>query len=203
VTLIGLRWAYSPGFGDSFEVVAGNALEGLKIADSVRIGQRRLLAAMVAGFLLSTIVGLYVVLTGMYHYGFHNTAAAASGWLLPQLRGEGGRISAMLTNPSGSDLNGLMAILGGGATAIALGALRSRFWWWPFHPYGYLAANLWGMHWYWMPFFVAWACKALVIRYGGLQLYRRTLPLAIGLIAGNMVSSGMWVAMTLIWGRNG
>jgi hypothetical protein len=82
--------------------------------------------------------------------------------------------------------------------AILLGTLRLRFWWWPLHPIGYLAANCWGMHWYWMPLFVGWLWKTLTIRYGGLRLYRRTMPVAIGLIVGDMVSSGLWVTINSI-----
>jgi hypothetical protein len=198
VAIIGLRWTYFPGFGESYEVVTGNALEAFKIADSARIRQRRLVAAIVVGFLISVAVGIYVVLTGMYHYGYYNTRAASSGWLHSQLRGVGGRVYNMLTSPTKFDLNGTIAMLAGGSTAVVLGALRLRFWWWPLHPYGYLAANCWGMHWYWMPLFVGWLFKTLAIRYGGLQLYRRTVPLAIGLIVGDMASSGMWVGLNLI-----
>jgi len=70
--------------------------------------------------------------------------------------------------------------------------MRLRFWWWPFHPIGYIAANCWGMHWNYMPFFLGWLFKSLVIRYGGLRLYRTTVPLAIGLIVGDLVNQGIW-----------
>ena len=72
---------------------------------------------------------------------------------------------------------------------MVLGLFRLRFWWWPFHPVGYLAANTWGMQIYYMPFFLGWALKVVVIRYGGLRLYRATVPLAIGLIVGDQLNS--------------
>jgi hypothetical protein len=56
------------------------------------------------------------------------------------------------------------------------------------------------MHWYYMPFFIGWLLKTLAIRYGGLQLYRRTVPLAIGLIVGDLVNQGLWVAISLAAG---
>jgi hypothetical protein len=49
-----------------------------------------------------------------------------------------------------------------------------------------------------MPFFVGWALKSLVIRYGGLRLYRVTVPLAIGLIVGDMMNVGVWTAVALV-----
>jgi hypothetical protein len=39
--------------------------------------------------------------------------------------------------------------------------------------------------------------KSLVVRYGGLRLYRQTLPLAVGLIVGSMLNQGMWGLVTL------
>ena len=196
--LISLRWTYFPGFGESFEVCTGNALESFKIADAARIAPRPLFIAMIAGFILSVGIGTYVILTGMYHYGFFNIRASSSGWLGSQLRYVGERIYVLITSPTKFDLNGTIGIAAGAVMAIVLGMMRLRFWWWPLHPIGYLAANCWGMHWYWMPLFVGWLWKTLTIHYGGLRLYRRTMPLAIGLIVGDMVSSGLWVTVNSI-----
>jgi len=193
VTLFSTRWTYFPGFGESFEVVTGNSLEAFKVADSARIATRPLLYAMVAGLVISLVVGVYVVLTGMYHYGFFNSGASSSGWLSSQLRGVGTGIFNTLTTPSKFDLNGTIGMGAGAAVTFFLATMRLRFWWWPFHPIGYLAANCWGMHWYAQPFFIGWALKSLTIRYGGLRLFRRTMPLAIGLIVGDLVSEGLWV----------
>jgi hypothetical protein len=199
VNLISLRWTYFPGFGESYEVVTGNGLEAFKIADAARISERPLLKAIVVGFLISLAAGLFVLLAGMYHYGFYNINAANSGWLQSQMRGVGGRMYEMLTTPTNFDLNGTLGLVAGAAVAIRLGLLRLRFWWWPLHPFGYLAANCWGMHWYWQPFFIGWLLKSLVTRYGGLQFYRRMVPVAIGGILGSIVGQGLHVlVMTVV-----
>jgi len=198
VMILSARWSYFPGFGQSLEVVPSNALESMKIADSAGIGQRRLLYAMAAGFLVSLAVGLYIIMTGMYWYGFYGLRASTPNfWLESQARLDGSRIFNHLTNPSSFNLNGTIAMASGGAAAIALGLMRLRFWWWPFHPIGYLAANVWGMHWNYMPFFLGWLAKTLVIRYGGLRLYRQTVPLAIGLIGGDLLDQVLWAMVAL------
>jgi len=84
------------------------------------------------------------------------------------------------------------------AVTVALGVMRLRFPWWPFRPMGYLASNVWGMHWFCMPFVVGWAAKVLVLRYGGLRLYRRAVPLATGLIVGDMLNRGLWAVIALL-----
>jgi hypothetical protein len=36
----------------------------------------------------------------------------------------------------------------------------------------------------WLPIFVSWLVKVLLLRYGGLVAYRRALPFAYGLVLG-------------------
>jgi hypothetical protein len=38
----------------------------------------------------------------------------------------------------------------------------------------------------------------LVIRYGGLRLYRKTIPFAIGLIVGDLLNSGIWATVRVV-----
>jgi hypothetical protein len=38
----------------------------------------------------------------------------------------------------------------------------------------------------------------LVARYGGLRLYRRTIPLAVGLIVGDLLNGMVWALPQLL-----
>ena len=200
VTLVTMRWAYTPGFGVSSEVFPGSALEAFKIADAARLNARRLTWAMMAGFVVSLVVGSYVFMVGTYHYGWFGMNSSKSGWLGPQSINDGGRVVSFLTDPSvaKTDVNGMIALGAGAAMVVLLGVMRLRFWWWPFHPVGYIASNTWGSHWWFVPFLIGWGCKALVIRYGGLRLYRATVPLAIGLIVGDLVNGGVWAVVKMV-----
>ncbi len=195
IVLLLTRWSYYPGYGESFEVCTGSSLEALKIADSAGISARRLLVAMVAGLLLSVTAGTYVVLVGEYHYGFVDTPGAWAGWVRAMLQRNGSQALEYITDPKGPDVNGMLGIGAGAAATLVLGFLRARFWWWPLHPVGYLAANCWGMHWFSQSFFVGWALKSVVTKYGGLSLYRRTVPLATGVILGDVASQACWVTV--------
>ena len=48
------------------------------------------------------------------------------------------------------------------------------------------------MEYMWCPFFVGWALKSLVLRYGGIRLYRPALPFFLGLILGDYVVPMIW-----------
>ncbi len=42
----------------------------------------------------------------------------------------------------------------------------------------------------WFGIFLAWLVKAIVLRYGGVVLYRKVRPLFVGLILGTCVGVG-------------
>jgi hypothetical protein len=198
VTTISARWAYTPGGGSSFDVCAGNTLETFKIADSAQMNKRRLSWALLLGFLVALVVGIYIFLTGIYRHGWFGLETFASGALARDAIRDGGRISFRLVTDYPPDSRGLVAMGAGAAIAVFLGIMRLRLWWWPFHPVGYMAATCWGLYWYWSAFFIGWAAKTFVLRYGGLRLYRATVPLAIGFIVGELLNRALWAVVALV-----
>jgi hypothetical protein len=199
VTIISMRWTYGQGFGVIYEAISGNTLESFKIADAAGLNPRRLTGAFIGAFVIVLPLALLVILGGMYHYGWYGLRGLHGGWLGPQSTQDGGRIIwRVLYHPPGPDTNGIIALLGGGAFGLLLGLMRLHFWWWPFHPVGFMAAMCWGMNWYWAPFLIGWVAKTLVVRYGGLRLYSRSLPLATGLIVGDLLNSGLWGLVALV-----
>ena len=61
---------------------------------------------------------------------------------------------------------------------------------WPLHPAGLAIAltNTVSIDWFGM--FLAWLIKLIVLRYGGVLLYRKTRPFFIGLILGTCIGIG-------------
>jgi len=94
--------------------------------------------------------------------------------------------SIALAGPS-TDWKQVTAISAGSVFAIVLQILRMRWIGFPFHPIAYAVSQSASLTPYWMTFFIAWIAKGLLLRYGGLKAYRKFLPLAIGLITGDMV----------------
>ena len=191
------RWAYFCGWGDTSEVLAGAGLDAFKIADSAHIARRRLTYALAGGFVFALVVGTPLVLSTCYRYGALHMHDPVGGWVEMAVRAGGAANFDLLTNPSKLDPAAVTALAAGAAVSVSLGLMRLRFWWWPFHPVGYLAANVWGSQWWYMPFLIGWALKGLIIRYGGLRLYQQTVPVAVGVIVGDRLANVAWPAV--VW----
>jgi hypothetical protein len=72
---------------------------------------------------------------------------------------------------------------------------------WPFHPAGYaIASNNFTFGWLWFSVFISWLFKSILLRFGGIGLYRKAYPLFLGLILGEYLVGGGWVLIRLISG---
>ena len=47
--------------------------------------------------------------------------------------------------------------------------------------------------------FIAWLTKALILKFGGLNSYRRMAPLFLGMFMGYLVGVGLGVVADVIW----
>ncbi len=101
----------------------------------------------------------------------------------------------------------------GAGLVLALTLLRRRFLGFPLHPIGYLLTLL-GIFFLWVsPYarggglteadhpettylwggaLVAWLAKSLIVKYGGMNAYKRAKPLFIGLVAGAVFAVFAW-----------
>lgn len=199
VTLMSMRWATFPVPSMIFPATVLNALHSLKIADAGRLNVRRLAPVLFLAFLVSLAAGIFFFMRGTYQVGYYGTAVGAAPWWPSlQSRMEGGVISEAINTPHGPDMGALGHIGGGALFCLLLGMMRLRFLWWPFHPVGFIVAMGWGIPWRFFPFFGAWLAKVLVVRYGGLRLYRQTVPIAIGLIVGDLLNSVVWAIVSAL-----
>ncbi len=103
-----------------------------------------------------------------------------------------GRLASWLNQPVPPASSGLYYIAAGFVLTVILSLLRTSFVWWPFHPAGYALALSYAMEYFWMPVFIAWLLKFLIVRYGGVKLYRAAIPFFLGLILGDYTVGSLW-----------
>jgi hypothetical protein len=85
----------------------------------------------------------------------------------------------------------------GAAVMGTLQVLSARLAWWPLAPVGYLVATSAFIGWIWNSVFVGWLAKVLVVRFGGVKLYRAAKPVFIGLIFGEAMATGIWICVNV------
>jgi hypothetical protein len=71
--------------------------------------------------------------------------------------------------------------------------MRLRFAWWPFHPLPLLFLNTWIMSRLYFSFLLGWVIKTALTRIGGGRVFVRSRPFFIGVIAGQVVVSCLWL----------
>ena len=75
--------------------------------------------------------------------------------------------------------------------------MRARFVWWPLHPVGLVAScTLPIMARAWFSIFLAWLFKILILKYGGIGVYRKSIPFFLGLILGVFTTAGLWLVIS-------
>jgi hypothetical protein len=174
-------------------------LDALKMADALGANKRRLLSALMLSVALGVFASFWIALFVWYRYG---AAAKTDVWRTFMGRQPFDILQSQLQSPVPANAPGTLFVGVGFLVTVALSLLRIRFVWWPFHPVGYAIANTPTMAQIWLPFLIAWGCKALSLRYGGLLLYRRLLPFFLGLILGDYITASIWSLIAIIFQVN-
>jgi len=171
-------------------------LEGFKMAERTRTSYRGLFGAIAVATVFGTFVAFYMILALLYKYGAASSTLGPPN--VPLIFGmePWNRMETWVKSPAPPDVNMGIAIVVGFVTTIVLNSLRMKIGWFPFHPVGYAVSSSWSMNYLWLAMFVAWVTKLVMLRYGGLKLYRRALPFFLGVILGECVVGSFWT----IWG---
>ena len=110
------------------------------------------------------------------------------------------QLNTWLTTGQRAGSTNLWFFAGGLAVVGALAYLRGAFLWWPLHPAGFALGISYAMNYFWMPVFVAWFIKLLIIRYGGMNAHKRAIPFFLGLILGDYTIGALWSLLSLLLG---
>jgi hypothetical protein len=165
-------------------------MEGLKIADSVGLRWRTVLAWVAIGTATALAVGWWSSLTNFYALGA--ATAKSNAYAMWKVQYGMQQMHSLASNRVAWDKNGVLAACIGGAFTLMLASLRMRLSNFPLHPVGYVMANTITMNAFFLPFLIAWTAKVLVQRFGGSKGYRRSLPFFVGVTLGDIVTQAGW-----------
>ena len=103
------------------------------------------------------------------------------------------------TDPSVADPSKISIWILGGLAAGLITILQARLPWWPLHPLGLLVMFDWYVNIYFLNIFIVWLVKLLVLKFGGIGLYRRVRPACYGLIVGFVFAAGISFLVDFLW----
>lgn len=190
---LGLSMAWVADPINAFMPAAANAA---KVGRSARASGRRLVAAMALAAGLALAITVPFTLWLCYRRG----AYTMGSWLFksaPRIPYEY-IVDAIRSRP-GVEWPKLAWGAAGGAQMAVLTALYYRLSWWPLHPLGLVAGVVFKVRWSFLPIFVGWACKVLVLRIGGAAGFERAKPFFLGTMAGWFAGAGISVLVDALF----
>jgi len=167
---------------------------------------RRLRKVLAPGVMLGALIGAATAVGFILYYGYGVMGSYNFGTV--SFRGIGalnlagfnrlaaGRIQAGTMGTSW-DRIGFLGI--GAAFTGLLFFLRYRFPGFPLHPIGFTISASAPLRNTTLTIFLVWALKTIVLRLGGLERYRRLIPLFLGMMVAYMAGTAIGVVVDWIW----
>ncbi|MFC1718781.1 DUF6785 family protein [Candidatus Poribacteria bacterium] len=174
-------------------------LESFKHADLVGSSKRVMAFVIMLALVMGLAAGYYMHLTSFYDYG-SNILEGGSGVMggtrgAALIRQEYNKMQGYTVSNNSPDYTRTAAAGVGFLFTFALVLLRQAFLWFPLHPLGFAMVTAYGDP-LWGPFLSVWIIKKLVMKYGGMRMYRKLVPGFLGLALGHFFTAGiLWGAL--------
>ena len=185
-----LMFAYYFWFTRTYRGHPGpHQLEGFKIADTTGLNVRQLAVFMALYVVIAAYTAMWILLHCSYDLG---ATTKIQGWYTNFGEFTFGMLDGWVKTPTTTNVIAVVSMGVGLLFTFFLQAMRMRFFWWPFHGVGYALSGSLYMDWVWLPFFVGWVAKALILRFRGISGYRQLRPFFLGLILGEFTVGSIW-----------
>ncbi|MGQ9731337.1 MAG: DUF6785 family protein [Candidatus Zipacnadales bacterium] len=178
-----------------FQSMMAYQIEASQIAAETQTRQRAMSLVLFVALLVGLWGAYYTHLGAYYKYGSNvlEGGTTQGGYLTTLDRKEFLETASYAKAPKPPDVT-RTTLTGVGFTVCAfLILMRVFFLRFPFHPLGFAMVTSYGYP-LWGPFLLVWLAKTLILRIGGMRLYRRLIPLFLGIVIGHFFVAGV------IWG---
>jgi hypothetical protein len=171
-------------------------IEGLKVARQTGANQSVVFWSLMVAAFVGALSFFWAYLHLAYSLGTQAKFASGSSYAAEAYN----RLNGWIQAPTKPNLMAAGAGLAGFVFCALLMVARTRLPWWPLHPIGFAISSSWAMNLVWVPLLIAWILKALIMRYGGVRLYRQAMPFFIGILLGQMIAGSLWHLVGLVLG---
>jgi len=174
------------GLGNTFG--ASTLAHIARLGAELRIKTRTLFWATIVGLLMSLLISGAYTMHLAYDYGAYNfnvyTFNAGNRAIYDT-------VVTMLQTPFGPDWKRMGFFTIGAAITAACALLRRRFMWWSLSPIGLTVFTTGVINRQVFTIFVTWLVKAVILRVGGISIYRRSIPFFQGMMLGYVAGIGL------------
>ena len=174
-----------------------SAANSLKLGEGFGGSKRPLFWVILLAMAIGLASSMWVVMELSYSYGALNLKIPGGQ------HGFYNYAAALIRSPSEPHIAGWINTGIGGGIMLLLMLARWHYLWWPLHPLGYPIGPTVIMDHLWFNMFLAWLIKVVVLRYGGVALYRKTRPFFMGMIAGHIAPGGVFLFIDHFAGMDG
>jgi len=196
LTLFSTLMFASRGF---FQSMMAYQVESQRIASEVRLKPRTVSWWLIAALLLGLAAAYYIHLTAYYTHGGNilEGGTTEGGYRTTLARNEFEQLAAYTKGHVPPDRARTGAALSGAVLTTLLLLVRSYVLRFPLHPLGFAMVASYGGP-LWGPFLIVWIIKTLVLKLGGMRLYRQLIPFFMGIVIGHFFVAGVvwgWVSL--------
>ncbi len=157
----------------------------LKLTSGVFLRRNRLVKAIVIAALVGMAFAcIDTIYTGYRHGGYNLGGLTRVAGIQSNFQ----RAVIWIRNPSPPDWDRLTFVGVGMAMVTLLTTLRYHFIWWPLPAVGLALQGMPMSRRLPFPVFTVWLYKTIVLKIGGVQMYRRGQPFFIGMMIGNAIA---------------
>ena len=186
-------------FGDVQSIFMPSAAHAAKLHGVMRIGRRGFCLAIALAVLLAFVASL----SNLIYMAYDQGASNFNSWVYRVSSGAGVRafdeVMAKIKTPADFHAQKLSFFSLGAVAMSLLTFMQYRFPWWPIHPIGLAISAIWMIRNQAAAIFVSWAAKSIIMRFGGIDLYRKAAPFFIGLILGHFLGVGISFIVDMIF----
>ena len=192
-TLVSLVFTYS-WVADIRTTVMASSINGFKLADSTGVRKRPLFWVIMLAIVVGSVTSGWMTLMLAYRYGGVNLQS----WFFDGMPHTAFDFAAhKMNNPVTADIvwpRWLFTGIGAAIMAVLM-LLRHRLVWWPLHYLGFPISDTWVMTAAWFSIMLGWLFKWIILKYGGIRLYRTFRPFFLGMILGQISCAAVWMVI--------
>ncbi|MCD6360555.1 MAG: hypothetical protein J7M38_06765, partial [Armatimonadetes bacterium] len=180
-------------------------VDAFKISGQIQVPVRKMATLMLLAVVLGSAVSWWMHLSAFYEYGANvlEGGTTSGGLRVALMRQSYDTLAGWMKAPVGPNRPQMIASTIGFVIVILLAVLRRAFINFPLHPTGFIFAFTGAGENGWAALLTVTIIKSVVLRIGGMRLYKALLPFFLGCIVGHFFTAGFVWALIASFGGEG